>query len=284
MGSRAERASSFVMNSYSSTEPSRFGSVPRVKTKTKSNSSANLKRQISDTSVPDDYLSLRKRRHSADSLKNESVNRDTNLLENSTNDNNNSRDSSIDLAKCVTEIGQGLRGFDVESLDTNFLSGSLLSSDTNQSGISNLTITGGSLPVNMNQDIGLNSSLSLCQTMGLNHAVSPNLSLNLGAQQNPIVLEHGQVVSQLLAPNIAVTKGMMVSLPNVSQIQNLSAYQGNLKEILPALSSSKQQNTSTGLYVSAQVSSHFNAGYLITGFILSSSMLFFSVPSYSNLS
>ena len=254
MNPRGATPSSFSTNSFSSTEPSRFGPVPRVKTKSnKANSSANLKRQISDSFVPDDYLSLRKRRHSADSLKNDSVNKDSNLLENTLNDNNNSRESAIDFAKCVNEIGQALHGFDVESLDANFLSGDLLSSDSSQSGISNLTITGGNISSNISDNTTLNSTLSLCQPMGINHGMSQNLSVNLGSSQSPIVVDHSQVVTQLLAPNMAVTKGMMVSLPNVTQVQNLAAYQGNLKEILPAPSSAKQQSTSTGLYVTSQV-------------------------------
>lgn len=247
---RGLSSSSSSMNSYSSTDASRFGSVPRVKTKShKTNSANSLKREFSESSIAADFSSSRKRRHSSDSLKNESVSKDaTGLLENSLNDNNNSQESAIDLAKCVNEIGQALRGFDVESLDANFISGALLSSDSSQSGVSNLTITGGNISSSQGTDTGLNSSLSLCQTVGLNHGLSPNLSLNLGAAQNPIVLDHGQV-SQLLAPNIAVTKGMMVSLPNVSQVQNLSAYQGSLKEILPAPTSGKQQNTQAGLQV-----------------------------------
>ena len=242
------------MNSFSSTELNRFGSVPRVKTKSsKTSTPTNLKRQISDSCVSDEYFSSRKRRHSGDSLKNDSVNKDNNILEHSLNDNNNSRESAIDLAKCVNEIGQVLHGFDVESLEANFLSSDLLSSDSTQSGMSNLTISGGNISTNLSADNSLNASLSLCQTMGINHGVSQNLGVNLGGSQNQIVVEHGQVVNQLLAPNMAVTKGMMVSLPNVTQVQNLAAYQGNLKEILPAPSSIKQQSSSTGLYVTSQV-------------------------------
>ena len=268
MNSRGIKSSSFSTNSFSSTEPNRFGSVPRVKTKSnKTTTSTNLKRQISDSYSPGDYFSSRKRRHSADSLKNDSVNKDSNLLENSLNENNNSRDSALDLAKCVNEIGQTIHGFDVESLDANFLSSDLLSSDSTQAGMSNLTISCGNVSTNLNANTSLNSSLSLCQTMGINHGLSPNLGVSLGSSQNPIVVDHGQIVNQLLAPNMAVTKGMMVSLPDVTQVQNLAAYQGNLKEILPAPSSSKQQNSSTGLYVTSQVS-------FASQIALSSSLLF----------
>ena len=284
MGFRGTTSSSFSINSFSSTELNRFGSAPRVKTKpNKTSTSTNLKRQISDSYVPDDYFSSRKRRHSADSLKNDSVDKDSSLLENS-NDNNNSRESAIDLAKCVNEIGQALRGFDVESLDANFLSSDLLSSDSTQSGMSNLTISGGNISTNLSADNSLSSSLSLCQTMGINHGVSSNLAVNLGGSQNPIVVEQGQVVNQLLAPNMAVTKGMMVSLPNVTQVQNLAVYQGNLKEILPAPSSVKQQCTSPGLYVTSQVCGASRSTVHFTSILFSFLLLSDPSSSFSFLS
>ena len=263
-----DNKSSFNLNS-SSTETSRFGSVPRVKTKGGKANANSLKRQISDTYLTENYSASRKRRHSADLSRIDLVNKESSLLENTMlNDNNNTKDSAIDLAKCVNEIGQALSGFDVESLDTNFLSGTLLCADTNQTGVSNLTISGGNITTNLNPNLSLNSSLSLCQTMGITPGIHQNLNLNIGGSQNPIVVDQGQLVNHMVAPNVAVTQGMMVSLPNVTQVQSLAGYQGNLKEILPAPNPIKQQGSSAGIYIAAQVSCWFGFRYFLQGIAL----------------
>ena len=244
-----------VLNDSSSrlAENSHLGPVPRVKTKSKANSSA-IKRQFSlnsDAHRSQSSSASRKRRHSSDSLKAAALDKDTNLIDSNSGDNNNVYDSNMDLARTMNEIGL-LNCIDVESLEPSLPPGTLLCTDMNQTGGSNLTISGGSITANLNSNMNLHSSLTLCQTMGLNPGIAQNLVQNPGLSQTQLIVDQGQVVNHVVAPNVAVTQGMMVSLPNVTQMHS-SGYQAHLKEILPAPSLGKQANSSTGVYITTQV-------------------------------
>eukprot|EP00794_Sanderia_malayensis_P005848 gene5848-6547_t len=249
--SKREPSAMNYLNSSLRDNSSNLGPVPRVKTKLVKSNGTRVKRQFSmSNDASRSHSATRKRRHSADPSKVDNVNKEVNVSEVNSGDNNNivSEMVNSDVALTMNEIGQVLNSLDTNSLDASLISSSILCSDANQTGTSTLTITGGNITGNLNNSMNLNSSLTLCHTMGINPQMQQSGSLST----TQLVVDQGQVLNQVVAPNVAVTQGMMVSLPNVTQVQNLTAYQGNLKEILPAPCPGKQLNSSVGVYIAAQ--------------------------------
>ena len=103
---------------------------------------------------------------------------------------------------------------------------------------SNFTISGGTITVSStnllmnnnslpgNQSGGsLNSSLNLCQTMGVSSAVTPStVTGRNSAQENFLMAQQQQQQQQqttkvTVAPNVTITQGMVVSLPSAAYQQ-----------------------------------------------------------------
>ena len=227
------------------------GPVPKVKTKG-GKPHVGVKRQFSlssniHSSDSHTHKVPRKRSHSVDLSKLEPSN-EVNGISNLTNNNHLNPDNALNIESLANLENSPLE------LSLNAVSSTLLANNINRTSSSTFTISGATVSSsNLNTSLNLNSSLNLCQTMGINPGISQTQMI---VDQSQLPVNQTKVgVNHMVAPNVSVTQGMMVSLPSVTQVTNVNVFQSNLKEILPAPSSGRSiaPSPTSGLYTKSQV-------------------------------